>query len=293
MKIEPDEVDLVLYHGSCPDGFSAAWAAHDRLGKKAEYVAVYHGDIPHDCSGRVVALVDFCYSRSDMMKIASEAAGVVVVDHHVSAMKDMEGFDGIDMRFDMEHSGCVLSWQYFNPEEQMPLLLNFVEARDLWRWNVEGYSKQDIKNVLSAFDSREKTFEMMDALTCTKPSNGIGSQKHAIDSLNEEGSTIERFRQKMIKSHVKRAERRRIMGHDAYVVNCTSAELASDVGNELAEEGVMAVMWWFDTVTGQAVVSLRSIGDLDVSIIAKRVGGGGHKNAAGCSMPLSTLLYPI
>ena len=28
-------------------------------------------------------------------------------------------------------------------------------------------------------------------------------------------------------------------------------------------------------------MSLRSIGDFDVSEVAKRLGGGGHKNAAG------------
>jgi phosphoesterase RecJ-like protein len=32
-------------------------------------------------------------------------------------------------------------------------------------------------------------------------------------------------------------------------------------------------------------VSLRSKGTLDVRAIAQRFGGGGHRNAAGCSLP--------
>jgi nanoRNase/pAp phosphatase (c-di-AMP/oligoRNAs hydrolase) len=32
--------------------------------------------------------------------------------------------------------------------------------------------------------------------------------------------------------------------------------------------------------------SLRSRGELDVSAIAKKLGGGGHKNAAGFQLPL-------
>jgi phosphoesterase RecJ-like protein len=32
-------------------------------------------------------------------------------------------------------------------------------------------------------------------------------------------------------------------------------------------------------------VSFRSRGNVDVSAIAQRFGGGGHKNAAGCTMP--------
>jgi phosphoesterase RecJ-like protein len=33
---------------------------------------------------------------------------------------------------------------------------------------------------------------------------------------------------------------------------------------------------------GSVFASLRSVGDFDVSKLAKEYGGGGHKNAAGC-----------
>jgi nanoRNase/pAp phosphatase (c-di-AMP/oligoRNAs hydrolase) len=36
--------------------------------------------------------------------------------------------------------------------------------------------------------------------------------------------------------------------------------------------------------------SLRSNGGYDVSVIAKAFGGGGHKNAAGFEVPVTTLL---
>jgi phosphoesterase RecJ-like protein len=35
----------------------------------------------------------------------------------------------------------------------------------------------------------------------------------------------------------------------------------------------------------QVKVSLRGKGDVDVSRIAARFGGGGHRNAAGCTLP--------
>ena len=31
-------------------------------------------------------------------------------------------------------------------------------------------------------------------------------------------------------------------------------------------------------------MSLRSKGDIDIGVVAKAFGGGGHKNAAGCSV---------
>jgi nanoRNase/pAp phosphatase (c-di-AMP/oligoRNAs hydrolase) len=43
---------------------------------------------------------------------------------------------------------------------------------------------------------------------------------------------------------------------------------------------------YYDTATHREF-SLRSLGDFDVSEIAKEFGGGGHKNAAGFKVPRS------
>ena len=40
-----------------------------------------------------------------------------------------------------------------------------------------------------------------------------------------------------------------------------------------------------------ANVSLRSVGDYDVSAIAKTFGGGGHRNAAGFEVALDRLKF--
>jgi hypothetical protein len=58
----------------------------------------------------------------------------------------------------------------------------------------------------------------------------------------------------------------------------------SEVGHELAKKARVG-MTWFERADGQIQFSLRSIGDIDVSRIAKLYGGGGHKNAAGFRMP--------
>src|SRR3990167_9491025 len=37
---------VVIYHGKCPDGFSAAWIAWKKFGDDAEYIPGRHGEIP-------------------------------------------------------------------------------------------------------------------------------------------------------------------------------------------------------------------------------------------------------
>jgi len=67
---------------------------------------------------------------------------------------------------------------------------------------------------------------------------------------------------------------------EGLAINAT-AEYASDVGNLLAiKSGTYGAVWNYLGL-GKYQISLRSIGDYDVSIIAKYYGGGGHKNAAG------------
>ena len=63
-------------------------------------------------------------------------------------------------------------------------------------------------------------------------------------------------------------------------VNATE-QYASEVGNILAKQsGTYGAVWTYKGA-GKYKVSLRSVKEFDVLLIAKLYGGGGHKNAAG------------
>ena len=51
----------------------------------------------------------------------------------------------------------------------------------------------------------------------------------------------------------------------------------------LTVKDILAVVFFKDNGAGDWRVSLRSKGDIDINAIAKAFGGGGHKNASGCS----------
>jgi bifunctional oligoribonuclease and PAP phosphatase NrnA len=51
----------------------------------------------------------------------------------------------------------------------------------------------------------------------------------------------------------------------------------------LTVKEILAVIFFKETGPGEWRVSLRSKGDIDINAIAKEFGGGGHKNASGCS----------
>ncbi len=52
----------------------------------------------------------------------------------------------------------------------------------------------------------------------------------------------------------------------------------------LSAKGVLASVFFKENGTDDWRVSLRSKGDIDINAVAKEFGGGGHKNASGCSV---------
>lgn len=162
---------LVIYHGNCFDGFTAAWIARKFLPNPDDIVfhsGVYGCEPPWKEIERAdrVFILDFSYPRDVMIRIASlmrdktsRPDGFLVLDHHISAQKDCEGLDFC--RFDMEQSGAGLAWQYFSSGKQesvIPNWIEMVEDRDLWRFNYGG-----TKAFHAYMASYEMTFENWDA----------------------------------------------------------------------------------------------------------------------------------
>src|SRR5438309_9630563 len=126
-------VDLVIYHGACRDGFTAAWVAAMRH-PGADFQAGYFGNKAPSVIGRSVVILDFSYPREVLETMAREAEELVLLDHHKTAEADLAGLPYA--HFDMERSGAGLAWDYFFPGEPRPWLVDYVEDRDLWRFRL-------------------------------------------------------------------------------------------------------------------------------------------------------------
>jgi len=64
---------LVIYHGNCYDGFTAAWVFWRAFGGKAELFAARYGDPPPSVEGREVYVVDFSYPSATMLEMKDAA----------------------------------------------------------------------------------------------------------------------------------------------------------------------------------------------------------------------------
>lgn len=276
---------ICIYHSNCMDGFTAAWAIS--LGAVAYdfYPGVYQ-DPPPDVTGRDVLLVDFSYKRAVISEMRKTAKSITILDHHKTAIEDLSGLDLTDgaglcplvMVFDLERSGAGLAWDLVFPDEPRTGLIDYVEDRDLWRF------KKPLSREVNAFiASYEFTFENWTYLAA------LLIDHMGVQTAAEQGGAILRKHDKDVAETVKACKRRMVIdGREVWGAGVPPF-MTSDAGNLMAQGMPFAACYW-DTIAFRTF-SLRSTkGGLDVSEIAKRYGGGGHRNAAGFKVPFTRIL---
>ena len=275
---------LVIYHGSCLDGFGAAYAAQRHFlaqGVEAEFFAASHGEPMPECSGREVYLVDFSFKRTQMKQLCALAQTVTVLDHHISAQEDLDGLEAehanLKVVFDMSRSGAVITWDYFH-RQPVPQLLLHVQDQDLWNFALEG-----TRDINAALMSYPFDFALW---------HEVATSAQRFATLLSEGRAINRFRQEMIEGYKSRAVPGRIAGFEVPIVNCPRA-ITSELLGELAEGHPFAA--GYQDKGEKRSWSLRSSrsGGEDVAKVAALFGGGGHKNAAGFATTLPATLLTL
>lgn len=263
--------DLCIYHGGCDDGFGAAYAVWRLHGADVDYHAGVYGVAPPDVTGLDVAIVDFSYKRPMMIDLASKARSILVLDHHKTAQADLDGLSAecpnVTVEFDMNRSGAVMAWQHFNHDLELPKFFEYLQDRDLWTKKLPG-----VDEFTAALRSYPQNFKEWDRLC-----------KGSVVDLIEEGMSIQRYFRGLVEQAKKHAFIRDIGGHKVPVVNA-SMFMSSEVAGELSEGHPFAAVY-AETEKG-IIWSLRSRENgVDVSEVAKRFGGGGHKHAAGFTVP--------
>jgi oligoribonuclease NrnB/cAMP/cGMP phosphodiesterase (DHH superfamily) len=261
---------ICIYHGNCADGYGAAWVVRKAIGDgKVDFHPGVYSEPPPDIEGRSVIMVDFSYKRPVLLDMAKSGAFIRVIDHHKTAAEDLRDLPvNVATTFDMEHSGAILTWNHYFPGERPPQLLEHIEDRDLWRFNMSG-----TREVQANVFSHPYDFKVWDELRDTP-----------VEDLLAEGRAIERKHFKDVNELLGVVTRRmNIGGYNVPIANLPYIHV-SDAAHKLCTGEAFAGCYW-DTPKGR-VFGLRSTdAGVDVSEIAKQYGGGGHRHASGFTIP--------
>lgn len=275
----------ILYHANCNDGMGAALAAwlyfYDTDDEQdVEYIPVQYGNPPPDVTDEIVYILDFSYPRDVILQMATVARDITIIDHHKTAqealsepfpdMWDEAPLCDVWVRFDMSKSGAVLTWEFFHKTDA-PLLLRHIQDRDLWQFQLDG--TKGVTKALQIYPEWRKWARFIE-------------NENKIAELIAAGAAIDRYVDIQSQGIIKNKPIAWDITGDVVPVYNLPGFMLSDTLHAALLAYPMApyAVGYFDLPSeGKRVYSLRSRSgeDVDVSVIAKKHGGGGHKHAAG------------
>lgn len=286
-------------HANCSDGKTCALIAKeyaDANGLKINIVFAKYGNeqliIDKIPAGGDVVFSDFTLSLDGMNTLEEKCNIIAVLDHHKTAEAVLAGKEYAT--FDMHKCGAALTYEWLHPDEEFtPLMIQYVCDRDLWTWEYElskpfgeGYSTM-------TFDYIVENYNLSDILD-----NHTSRYMDFIHDVIDKGRILLERMEGKVTSIVNRTKDSDVVsfivdGVERKMWCVNNSEYISEVGNQLSTKMrsdnlvYNASAQYFITDT-DIVFSLRSVEDVDISIIAKAFGGGGHAHAAGLSFNLKT-----
>lgn len=319
----------IIYHGECPDGFGAAYAAWRRYGARADYVPMHHGEPwqPFGLADRDVFILDFSFPPDELIAMAEVARSVYLLDHHATARSPwadmLEPAPGagslaihrhpelpLIVAFDLNKSGARLGWEHFHPTEPLPLTIAHIEDQDLWRFRLPGtrpfcralrlqpYDFEAWDRIVRQADSPESPLyrdmvregEAIEGFCALEVDRlGNSSLVMPVSLKGEPVDSLQATRHGLPIITDPEGSWRAVSG---LAINANGA-FASDLGNHLAQRsGTFGLIWQLGS-NGDVRASLRACGRVDVAAMAQNYGGGGHPNAAGFRMPLQRFVDEV
>ncbi len=307
--------NIVFYHANCTDGFGAAFAASLKFRKDAIYIPVNYKPVqdmeplealdyvfkdydiqPSDYSALRLFIVDYAFPLEHFKLHRSLFKQIVIIDHHKSAIDSYLPYIKEEL-FDDDHiledghiaystyrkgntmvlfssvkSGALLSYICFG-SSKIPLAFELISDRDIWTFK---YGDQARALHLHLETLKPWTFEKWkDTLSDEKTQEMVSMGLPLLEERN-----------KLLKSYADKAQPIDIeIGQTKYRGAAVSAPMqyASGVGELIYNAGHDYAVIYSLTDWGYSC-SLRSKGNYDVCSIAEYFGGGGHLNAAGCTI---------
>lgn len=287
---------IVFYHSADFDGWSSGaivlrkfpnakaipinYPVLDQAEKLAKILSIIE-------TGDTVFVVDFSFSPQTFKEIKAKAKELIWIDHHVSAINHCETDDfQTEGLLSTEFAACELTWLYlmenFREVEAysleyynslpLPYAIRLLGRYDLW--------KHDYDTNIVSFQMGMKSFFSL--ATDEKWSKIFEQSSEFVNHIIDRGNIISDYLEnndfKVAKSYAFEAE---IEGHKVVALNMRSG--GSSIFKNVFQPEIhdFCVSFLFLPTQKWVVAMYAENNDsVDLSKIAEKYGGGGHKNAA-------------
>jgi oligoribonuclease NrnB/cAMP/cGMP phosphodiesterase (DHH superfamily) len=292
-----EQKPLVITHKDCTDGCCSQAIIRSKFGNNAIYLELDHSnlDIKKDINANEyinqilgtnnseVYIADFCLNTNMIDQLLKQNNKVVILDHHASSIPFVTPFEkrmeegenlNIEIHFSKENncSGSMLTWKYFYPELEPTLAIKHVSAGDIWKFEFGDSTKHFYTGLLETYKGPKNIpLEVWENL--------IFNDNYAESFISIGKPLHEQFMNEVM-DYVPKGKPIVLHNTLGFMIEAPK-KYTSDLGNQLAKiNGGFGLVYNLDPENGVVRCSLRSIEPLDVSLIAKKFGGGGHAQSS-------------
>jgi oligoribonuclease NrnB/cAMP/cGMP phosphodiesterase (DHH superfamily) len=261
----------IIYHKACPDGYASAYIAWKILGDSSAYLPLSYYDVVPEITNSRILVCDFSFNYETTMNLINSNEHFYNIDHHQSAFDNLKDLSDEYKFFDNSHSGAYLTWKYFFKDVEVPLFIKYIEDYDLWKFEYE-----ETKPFMLALNELPFNFKIWEKL----------EDEDFLNDLIEKGKVLQSYQDNMVRIICKSVKiKSQKIGNNKYNIAYVNTNLfKNEVANKLVSETDcdFSVVYNYDDSKNLTKFSLRSLDTkANVSQIAKIIGGGGHRNAAG------------
>jgi oligoribonuclease NrnB/cAMP/cGMP phosphodiesterase (DHH superfamily) len=133
-------MDKICFYHDDLDGYCSAAIVYNYYNGNIELQKINHGEIDFlkDIKDyNEVYFVDFTPPIEYVITLFKNNKYLTILDHHKTAdeiHKELQGISSIVTVLDLDHAGCMVTWQHFYPHDEEPLVVKLVEDMDIWKW---------------------------------------------------------------------------------------------------------------------------------------------------------------
>lgn len=279
---------VCIYHSRDLDGWCSAAIVKKKY-PDAELIGYDYGmDYPKEISPEIILgptakiqiiLVDVSFEPVLMNTIRDSKHEFIWIDHHKSAIQDSieHGYQHMAGTRDREYAACELTWKYFFPDKPIPYPVELLGLYDSFR-----HKELDEENghLVILFQYAARAY-ITDPDSCAKVI--LTKENTILNDWRDKGTAILNYLNIEAQQIFKKAVPFEFEDHQFLMVNRERFNPVN-FGIDYHSEGYDGfICFWFDGLVWTFSL-YNDNGEVDVSEIAKKYGGGGHKGAAGFTL---------
>jgi len=270
----------VFYHNDLDGRCSAAifnyYLVDKKESKDVTFIEMNYSDnvqVKSILDNEEIIILDFSFKPKVMNKIREITKNITWIDHHKTTQEyekqyniKIDGIRNYQTSYADREAACEITWRFYFPLKEMPEAVKLIGDRDKWTWKY-GERTENFTEGIELYN-QDPNAELWFALF---------NNDKLINKIIQEGKICVRYRDKICEEYLRKYGFE--MNFEGYKCYAKGLSLfgGKAFGNKIKEYDICINL---EFLGKKWIVGLYSE-KIDVSKIAKKYGGGGHKGAAG------------